>query len=73
MYLTQVGSVAATVEAARVSGVQQASQSASASAVQKQNSKAAQEVDLRRTEVVEEPGDRPGTEGASERRLDITV
>jgi hypothetical protein len=73
MSVTQIGSVAAGVEAARFAGVQQSSRSASSTAVQQQNNRAAEETDLKKTEVVEESSDRAPVSGAGERRLDITV
>nr|WP_298684466.1 hypothetical protein [uncultured Dongia sp.] len=73
MSITQIGSVAAGVEAARFAGVQQSSQTASSTAVQRQNNRVAEETDLKKTEVVEESSDRAPASGAGERRLDITV
>ena len=73
MAIGQVGAVAAGIEAARYSGVQQSSQSANTSAVQRQNNRTAEEADLKKTEVVEESTERQGVSGASDRRLDITV
>lgn len=73
MVVAQVGAFAANFEAARVSGVQQASQSANASAAQRQNSQAAEEAGLRQTEVVEESDDTGAASSTSNRRLDITV
>ena len=73
MAISQVGAVAAGVEAARFAGVQQSSQSASTSAVQRQNNRVAEEADLKKTEVVEESSERNGVSSTSDRRLDITV
>lgn len=73
MSVTQIGAVAAGVEAARFSGVQQSGQTASASAVQRQNNRVAQEAELKKTEVVEESSERDAVSSTSERRLDITV
>ncbi len=73
MPIGQVGAVAAGVEAARFAGIQQSSQSASTNAVQRQNSRTAEEADLKKTEVVEEAGQGGDVSGTSARRLDITV
>lgn len=73
MSVAQVGAFAAGFEAARVSGVQQASQSANAAASQRQNSQAADEAGLRQTEIVEETNEDSASGSTSNRRLDITV
>lgn len=73
MSITQIGSVAAGVEAARFAGVQQSGQSASSNAVQRQNNRVAEEAELKKTEVVEESGERDPVSSTSDRRLDITV
>jgi len=73
MAISQVGAVAAGVEAARFAGVQQSSQNAGASSVQRQNNRVAEEADLKKTEVVEESSERGGVSGTSDKRLDITV
>jgi hypothetical protein len=73
MSITQIGSVAAGVEAARFAGVQQSGQTAGTSAVQRQNNRVAEEADLKKTEVVEESSDRSSVSSTSDRRLDITV
>jgi len=73
MSVTQIGAVAAGVEAARFAGVQQSGQAASASAVQRQNNRVAEEAELKKTEVVEESSERDPVSSAGERRLDITV
>lgn len=73
MAISQVGAVAAGVEAARFAGVQQSSQNASANSAQRQNNRVAEEADLKKTEVVEESSERNGVSGTSDRRLDITV
>jgi hypothetical protein len=73
MAISQVGAVAAGVEAARFAGVQQSSQTASTSAVQRQNNRVAEEADLKKTEVVEESSERNGVSSTSDKRLDITV
>jgi hypothetical protein len=73
MSITQIGSVAAGVEAARFAGVQQSGQAAGANAVQRQNNRVAEEADLKKTEVVEESSERSSVSSTSDRRLDITV
>lgn len=73
MVVAQVGAFAAGVEAARVAGVQQSAQAQATSASQRQNSDAADEAGLRKTEVVEETNRSDASNGASDRRLDITV
>lgn len=73
MSITQIGSVASGVEAARFAGVQQSGQTASTAAVQRQNNQVAEEADLKKTEVVEESAERTAPSAAGERRLDITV
>jgi hypothetical protein len=73
MAISQIGAVAAGVEAARFSGVQQSSQTASSNAVQRQNNRVAEEADLKKTEVVEESTESGDVSGTSAKRLDITV
>jgi hypothetical protein len=73
MNITQVASVAAAFEASRTAGLQQAGNSAAASAVQREVSRAAAEADVRETEAVQETTERPGTSASSGKRVDITV
>ena len=73
MNITQVASVAAAFEAARSAGVQQAGNSAAATTVQREVSRAASEADVRDTEVVQETSERSDTSGTNGRRLDIKV
>lgn len=73
MVVAQVGAFAANFEAARISGVQQASQSANAAASQRQSNQAAEEAGLRQTEVVEETDENGAASSTGNRRLDITV
>lgn len=73
MVVAQVGSFAAGFEAARVAGVQQSSQTAAASATQRQGKEEAEEAGLRQTEVVEETSGNQAASSTGERRLDITV
>jgi hypothetical protein len=73
MSVTQIGAVAAGVEAARFSGVQQSGQVASTNAVQRQNNRVAEEADLKKTQVVEESSGNDPLNTTGARRLDITV
>jgi hypothetical protein len=73
MSITQIGAVAAGVEAARFAGVQQSGQTAGTNAVQRQNRQVADEAELKKTEVVEESSQRDPVSSTGERRLDITV
>ena len=73
MAIGQVGAVAAGIEAARFTGVQQSSQVASANATQRQTNRVAEEADLKKTEVVEGSSDTSDVSGTSAKRLDITV
>ena len=74
MAISQIGAVAAGVEAARFSGIQQNAQAAITSTVQRQTNRVAEEADLKKTEVVEESGQRSDVSSASNDRLvDITV
>ncbi len=73
MIVAQVGALAGGIEAARISGVQQAAQSASNTASQRQSSEVAEETGLRQTEVVEETKSADAASSTSNRRLDITV
>jgi hypothetical protein len=73
MSVTQIGAVAAGVEAARFSGVQQSGQAASATAVQRQNNRVAEEADLKKTQVVEESSQNDPLNTTGARRLDIKV
>jgi hypothetical protein len=73
MSITQIGQVAAGVEAARNAGVQQSGQTASSNAVQRENNRTAEEAGLKKTEVVEGSSERDSVSSSRERRLDITV
>jgi hypothetical protein len=71
--ITQVASMAASVEAARMAGIQQAGSAAAAVSVQREASKAATEADVRETEAVQETGEKAGSSATNGRRLDIVV
>ncbi|HET6160364.1 MAG TPA: hypothetical protein VFE34_18615 [Dongiaceae bacterium] len=70
--MTQVAGMAASVEAARMAGIQQASSSAAAATVQREANRAAAEADVRETEAVQETGEKAGS-SATGRRVNITV
>lgn len=69
---TQVASIAASVEAARMAGIQQAGSGAAAASAQRDSNRAASEADVRETEAVQETGEKAGS-SAIGRRVDITV
>jgi hypothetical protein len=73
MYITQVASVAAAIEAARMAGIQQAGSSAAAVAVQRETNRAATEADVRETEAVQETEENTRSSGTTGRRINITV
>ena len=73
MNVTQVASVAAAIEAARMSGIQQAGSAAASVSVQRETNRAATEADVRETEAVQEPEQKSGTSLATGRHVDITV
>ena len=73
MNVTQVASVAAAIEAARMAGIQQAGSSAATVSVQRQTNRAATEADVRKTEAVQETEERPETTGSTGRHVNITV
>lgn len=73
MNVSAVSGVAAAFEGARTAGVQQANTSANATAVQKQSAREADELELKKTEVVEESDSKSAPSAAGERRLDIRV
>lgn len=73
MYITQVASVAAAIEASRMAGIQQAGSSAAAVAVQRETNRAAAEADVRKTEAVQETEENTATPQATGRRVNITV
>jgi hypothetical protein len=73
MNVTQVASVAATIEASRMAGVQQAGASAAAVTVQRETNRAATEADVRKTEAVQEAEENTGSSETTGRRVNIVV
>jgi hypothetical protein len=73
MNVTQVASVAAAIEAARMAGIQQAGSSAAAVSVQRESNRAAAEADVRKTEAVQEAEEKVGSSETTGRRVNITV
>jgi hypothetical protein len=73
MNVTQVASVAAAIEAARMAGIQQAGSAAATVSVQRETNRAAAEADVRDTEVVQETEERTATSGPTGRHVNITV
>jgi allophanate hydrolase subunit 1 len=73
MNVTQVASVAAAIEAARMAGIQQAGSAAATVTVQREANRAATEADVRETEVVQEAEERTATTGSTGRHVNITV
>ena len=73
MNVTQIASVAAAFEAARMAGIQQAGSSAATVSVQRQTNRAAAEADVSKTQAVEETEERSGTSPANGQHINITV
>lgn len=73
MNITAVNGVAAAFEGARTASVQQANASANANAVQKQSAREADELELKKTEVVEESDAKTAPSASGEKRVDIRV
>jgi hypothetical protein len=73
MNVTQVASVAAAIEAARMAGIQQAGSAAATVSVQRETNRAAAEADVRETEAVREPEEKTGSSLATGRHVNITV
>jgi hypothetical protein len=73
MNVTQIASVAAAIEAARMAGIQQAGSSAAAVSVQRETNRAAAESDVRKTEAVQEADEKSGTSSTNGRHVNITV
>jgi len=73
MNVTQVASVAAAIEAARMAGIQQAGSSAATVTVQRDTNRAAAEADVRKTEAVQEAEEKAGSSETSGRRVNIIV
>jgi len=70
---TQVAGMAATIEAARMAGIQQAGSAAASVSVQRESNRAASEADVRDTEAVQETEAKSGSSSTNGRRLNITV
>jgi hypothetical protein len=73
MNVTQIASVAAAFEAARMAGIQQAGSSAAAVAVQRETNRAAAEADVSKTQAVQETEAKSGTSPTSGQHINITV
>jgi hypothetical protein len=73
MNITQVASVAAAIEAARMAGIQQAGSSAATVAVQRESNRAAAEADVGKTQAVQEADETAGSPETTGRRVNITV
>ena len=73
MNVTQIASVAAAFEAARLAGIQQAGSSAAAVSVQRETNRAAAEADVRKTQAVQETEQKSGTSPTSGKHINITV
>ncbi|TXH32219.1 MAG: hypothetical protein E6Q98_25620 [Rhodospirillaceae bacterium] len=65
--------IAATYEAARNAGVQQAASTGNSQEAQREAAKQAQELDLKRTDVVPGVNDQPKVEDTRDKRLDVTA
>jgi hypothetical protein len=73
MNVTQIASVAAAFEAARMAGIQQAGSSAAAVSVQRETNRAAAEADVSKTQAVQETEAKSGTSPTSGQHINITV
>ena len=73
MNVTQIASVAAAFEAARMAGIQQAGSSAAAVSVQRQTNRAAAEADVSKTQAVQETEAKSGSSPTSGQHINITV
>ena len=73
MNVTQIASVAAAFEAARMAGIQQAGSSAAAVSVQRETNRAAAEADVRKTQAVQETEAKAGTSPTNGQHINITV
>jgi hypothetical protein len=73
MNISQVASVAAAFEAARMTGIQQAGTAAVAVSVQRDTNRAAAEADVRKTEAVQEAEENTASSETRGRRVNITV
>lgn len=73
MDISSTMGIAATYEAARNAGVQQATATGNSQEAQREAAKQAQELDLKRTDVVPGVNDQPKTEETKDKRLDMVV
>jgi len=73
MNISGVTGVAAAFEGARVAGQQQAAATSSTAQTQRENDRQAEEVDLKKTETVNQDQGASGSGDAGERRLNIVV
>ncbi len=73
MNVTQIASVAAAFEAARMAGIHQAGSSAAAVSVQRETNRAAAEADVRKTEAVQESEAKSSTSPTNGKHINITV
>jgi hypothetical protein len=71
MNISGVTGVAAAFEGARVAGQQQAAATSSAAQTQRENDRQAEEVDLKKTETVNQDQGTSSSGDAGERRLNI--
>ncbi len=73
MNISGASGVAAAFEGARIAGQQQASAATSAAQTQRENDRQAQEVDLQKTQTVNQDQGTSSSGDAGERRLNIVV
>jgi hypothetical protein len=73
MNVTQIASVAAAFEAARMAGIQQAGSSAAAVSVQRETNRAAAEADVSKTQAVQETEAKSSSSPANGQHINITV
>ena len=73
MNISAVSGVAAAFEGARTAGVQQANASANANAVQKQNTREAEDLELKKTEVVGQTDESSAPSASGEKGFYIGV
>ena len=73
MNISSAIGIAATYEAARNAGVQQAASTGNSQEAQREAAKQAQELDLKRTDVVPGVNDQPKVEDTRDKRLDVTA
>ncbi len=73
MNISGASGVAAAFEGARIAGQQQASATTAAAQTQQENDRQAQEVDLQKTQTVNQDQGSSGTDSTGQRRLNILV